>query len=289
VCVAASCGPPTDGTGLVVGVTTELQPGADFDELSYELDVNGASRERRTLDVLPSMFPLELPLDDLAGGDEVVVKLTAKSVGAVMLERTASTRAVGGQRLLLRVPLDPACREPQAPTCAAPLTCIGGSCADAFVPPEKLEEYAQGWGNGGADACKGIGQPPVVEVGAGQADYLPTMDGDVAQVEAGPQGGYHVWIAIRVRGVRQSSSVTTVTGSIASLGYEIAPYAVVFTFEPSEGGACELFGLRFRLDDKDHPVSALLGQDLHVDVSVKDTDGTVGEGSRIVRLSDDIL
>ena len=25
-------------------------------------------------------------------------------------------------------------------------------------------------------------------VGEGQADYLPTMDGDVAQVEAGPQG-----------------------------------------------------------------------------------------------------
>lgn len=274
---------------MVIGITTKLNPGADFNELTYEVAVDGATRDARTLAVLPSSFPLELPVEDLAGGEAVSVTLTAKSVGAVILERVASTKSVAGEHLLLRVPLDPACREPQAPDCAAPLTCIGGQCGDAFVPPDRLETYAPGWGTGGSDACKPSGQPPLVEVGTGQADYLPTMDGDVAQVEAGPQGGYHIWLAIRVRGVRQSSSVTTVTGTIPSLGYEVPPYAVVFTFEPSEGGACELFGLRFRFDDPNHPVASLLGQELHVDVTVKDVDGTVGSGSRIVRLSDDIL
>lgn len=273
---------------MIVGVTTDMNAGAEFDELAYELVVNGKTAEKKTLQALPSTFPLELPLEDLADQDEVSVTLRAISLGAETVVRDASTRAIGGRTVLLRVPLDGACRAPFAPTCDASKTCIDGACGEGFVDPDRLEDYAPGWGNGGPDACK-AGDAPEVVVGAGQADYLPTKDGDVAQVEAGPQGGYHVWIALRVRGLRQSSSVTTVTGSIPSLDYDVAPFAVVFTFEPSEGGACELYGLRFRIDDPTHPVEQLLGQELHLQVQVKDTDGTVGSGSRIVRLSDDIL
>lgn len=273
--------------GVIVGVTTDMNAGAEFDELAYELVVDGVTADKKTLQALPSTFPLELPLRDLSDKDEVSVTLRAISLGAEAVVRSASTRAVGGRDVLLRVPLDGACRAPFAPTCDAPQTCIDGACGESFVDPDRLADYAPGWATGGADACKAAGAAPEVTVGAGQADYLPTKDGDVAQVEAGPQGGYHVWVAIRVRGLRQSSSVTTVTGTIAD--YELAPFAVVFTFEPSEGGACELYGLRFRIDDDTHEVETLLGQELHLQVQVKDTDGTVGSGSRIVRLSDDIL
>lgn len=274
---------------IVVGVTTELEPGFDLDALAYELSVNGAVVEQKTIDVRASTFPLELPVSDLIAADEVAVVLRALQVGSVVLERSSRTTAVAGKSLLLRVPLDPECRTPFAPVCAAPTTCIQGTCADDSVPSDRLEVFATGWGASGPDACKKAGEAPSVDVGEGQADYLPTMDGDVAQVEAGPQGGYHVWVAIRARGVRQSGSVTTITGSFASLGYDVAPFAVVFTLEPSEGGACELYGLRFRIDDPTHPVDGLLGEDLRIDVQVKDTDGTVAKGSRIVRLSDDFL
>ncbi len=287
--LAATSACTTKDAGVVIGITTEMHPGADFDSLEYTVAVNGETRESRTVSAIPSAFPLEVPVDDLADKDAVSVELRALQVGGVVVERTAATEAIGGKNLLLRVSLDPQCRQPLAPECAAPTTCVAGACVDAFVSPDRLQEYDEDWGKGPADACKGTGQAPQVDVGSGQADYLPTKDGDVAQVEAGPQGGYHIWIALRMRGLNQSGSVTTVTGSIASLGYDVAPFAVVFTFEPSEGGACELFGLRFRVDSPDHPVESLLGQDLRVDVSITDTDGTVGKGSRIVRLSDDIL
>lgn len=281
------CGGP-DAT-VVVGVTTDMHAGAEFDQLAYSLSVNGAIVESRTLQALPSTFPLELTLDQLDDEDEVAVDLRAISLGAVTVERLASTRASKGRKVLLRVPLESACRAPAAPTCAAPETCIDGTCAQSFVPPDRLADYTSGWGTSSTDGCKHAGDAPEVVVGAGQADYLPTKDGDVAQVEAGPQGGYHVWIAIRVRGLRQSGSVTTLTGSIPSLGYALPPFSVVFTFDPSEGGACELYGLRFRIDDEAHPVDTLLGKELHVNVEVADTDGTVGAGSRIVQLSNDIL
>jgi hypothetical protein len=264
-----------------------MHPGSDFDTLQYTVLVNGAERESRTIAAIPSAFPLEIPVEELEGKDAVSIQLRALQVGAVVVERDAATNAIAGESLLLRVSLDPQCRQPAAPDCEAPTTCVAGQCVDAFVSPDRLDEFTPGWGAKGPDACKAVGQAPEVVVGAGQADYLPTKDGDVAQVEAGPQGGYHVWIAIRVRGLAQSGSVTTLAGSIG--GYDVAPFAVVFTFDPSEGGACELFGLRFRIDDPAHPVDTLLGQDLRVDVSVTDTDGTVGKGSRIVRLSDDIL
>jgi hypothetical protein len=47
------------------------------------------------------------------------------------------------------------------------------------------------------DICKHGGDPEVI-VGHGFGDYLPSDDGDVAEVEAGPQGGFHILIGARV-------------------------------------------------------------------------------------------
>ena len=132
------------------------------------------------------------------------------------------------------------------------------------------------------------GGPTIVTVGEGQSDYLPTMDGDVAQVEAGPQGGHHIWVAIRVKGLLQSGSITSITGHFPELNLDVGPYQVIFTLDQDEGGYCKLYGLRFQLDQTT-PIDQLLGKTLEMQVKVTDKDGDVGVGKRTVVLSKNFL
>ena len=176
-----------------------------------------------------------------------------------------------------------------APVCDAPMTCVAGHCADGEIDAQHLEPYTPGWATTTTDICKPAGAgAPIVTVGEGQSDYLPTSDGDVAQVEAGPQGGHHIWVAIRMKNLTQSGSITSVTGHFSDLGYDVGPFNVIFTFDQDEGGFCKLYGLRFQLD-ADHDIQEMLGHVLDVKVTVTDQDGAAGVGVRTVKLSDDFL
>jgi hypothetical protein len=161
-------------------------------------------------------------------------------------------------------------------------------CVASVVPPQNLPAYTSTW-SAPADPCKPPGAgPPVVIVGEGQADYIPLMDGDTDQVEAGPQGGHHVWVAIRTKNLRQSGSITAVTGHFPDLGVDVGPFNVIFTQEIDEGGYCKIYGLRFQLDQQVN-INTLLGHPLDITVAVTDPDGTVGTGTRSVVLSQTIL
>ena len=138
-------------------------------------------------------------------------------------------------------------------------------------------------------ACKPTaGAPPEVIVGEGQNDFFPLADLQTVQVEAGPQGGHHIWMALRVKNLLRSGSRTTITGSSPSTGIEVAPFEVIFTFDPSEGGYCVLFGLRYQLDASGVDYLPLLGKELDVTVTVADRAGDIGTGSRRVTLSSDV-
>lgn len=286
---AAGChGPDTPVTAVVVGVVTDLRPGIDLDELDVERKVAGRSLGTTAYTGAKLAFPFEVRFDDLVGGQEIDAILHGKSHGVDVISREARTTAVEGRTLLLRAPLASACAAPNAVTCGAGQTCASGACVDSFVAPSALPSYTSDWASGSTnDVCK-TGSAPVLTVGEGQADYLPLTDLEVVQVEAGPQGGYHVWLAARMKGLHQSGSITTLTGSIPELGYEVAPSSVIFTFDPDEGGYCKIYGLRFRLDDEQHPVSALLGKELDVSIQVTDRDGDSATGSMRLRLSNDI-
>jgi hypothetical protein len=148
-----------------------------------------------------------------------------------------------------------------------------------------LPDYTPGWATASTDPCKPPGGgAPVVIVGEGQADYLPMTDGETAQVEAGPQGGHHIWVALRAKNLHQSGSITSITGHFPDLGYDVGPFNVIFTMEIDEGGYCKLYGLRFQLDQV-IPIQMLLGHPLDVTVTVTDSDQTVGVGKRSVVLS----
>jgi hypothetical protein len=167
-------------------------------------------------------------------------------------------------------------------------TCQNGACVDPAVDANKLKDYTSGW-SAAADVCKPVNAgAPVVVVGEGQSDYLPLADGAVAQVEAGPQGGHHVWIAIRMKNLRQTGSITSITGTFPELGITIDPFNVIFTFDQDEGGYCKLYGLRFQLDAA-QPIQGLLGHVLDVTVKVTDTDGAVGTGTKTIKLSDNFI
>ena len=146
-------------------------------------------------------------------------------------------------------------------------------------------------GNGASDSvvstdpCKPADAgAPVVIVGEGQADYEPMMNGDVDQLEAGPQGGHHIWVAVRTKNLHQSGSITSVSGHFPDLGLDVGPFNTNFIMVADEGGYCKLYGLRFQLDQKVN-ISNLLGHTLDLTVTVTDTDKAVGVGKRSVMLS----
>lgn len=277
---------------VIVGVTSELRPSVDFQSLRATLrdDEAGSrvvARDGGTPE--PLGFPLELPFTDRPAGTaiDVVVEAFRDGRAEPLVRRTAGTTVRAGAELLLPLRLEAACAGSRAPACADGETCVGGSCAASFVAPEALDPYDPGWGTP-VDRCKAEGDAPEVIVGQGQGDYLPIDDGEVAQIEAGPQGGHHVWIAGRVRGLAQSGSITRVTGRVPGLAADVPPLQLIFTFEPGEGAYCEFYGFRFQLDDP-LDVDDLFGQELELEVRVTDPAGAVGTGRRTVTLSNDTL
>lgn len=136
-------------------------------------------------------------------------------------------------------------------------------------------------------ACKPAG-PPVVIVGQGQADYLPMSHGEVAQLERGPQGGHHIWVAVRTKNLSPSGSTTSVSGHFPDLGLDVGPYNTQFTMVPDEGGYYTLYGLRFQLDQK-IKIAKLLGHPLDLTVTITDPDAAVGVGKLSVVLSQTYL
>lgn len=295
--------PPIDlpvESGVVVGVRSELRAGVDIDRLRATLTVNGEAHgldDRRTTSTPPLRFPEELRLDGLEDGDEVGVVLDAFAPGSSttpLLTRLAETRVVGGHMLLLPVTLESRCvallgGSGGGPICPEGQTCIAGACADPFTSPATLRDYAPDWADAG-DVCKAKGAgAPIVTVGGGQSDYLSVSDGDEMQVEAGPQGGHHVWVAVRMKNLRQSGSITTITGHVPDLDLDIPAFSVIFTFDQDEGGYCELYGLRYQLDAGGADIETLLGKTVDLTVRVKDKDGAEGVGTKTVRLSDTFI
>lgn len=137
--------------------------------------------------------------------------------------------------------------------------------------------------------CKPMaGATPQVIVGEGQNDFFPLADLQTVQVEAGPQGGHHIWIALRVKNLLRSGSRTTITALSPAPGIEVPPFEVIFTFDPGEGGYCVLFGLRYQLDARGVDYLPLLGKELDLTVTVADRAGDAGMGSRRVTLSSDV-
>lgn len=51
---------------------------------------------------------------------------------------------------------------------------------------------------GGCEEPFTIDGPPELELGTGQYAFEPVVDGQDLTIFAGPQGGYHIWLGVRV-------------------------------------------------------------------------------------------
>lgn len=306
VSAPTDAGDRTDIGTVIVGVTTGLRVGTDFDRLRVVLRAGGGVIRDEVLPngVAKLALPLELAFAGRPTGELVEVELTATStaVKALHLSRIASTNVVGGKTLLLRVSLDSACvgvdvpGGPSPPLCGSTQTCVAGACANAHVNSLALEPYVSTWSQVGApDRCRPAnGGAPEVVVGQGQSDFLPLDDCSAAspapaQIEAGPQGGHHIWLAARMRNLHQSGSITTVRGHFLDYAKDPGDMAVIFTYEPDEGGYCKLYGLRYQLDTGGIAIADVTGKKIEVSVEVKDADGTTSVGKRCVVLSKTVL
>jgi hypothetical protein len=122
-------------------------------------------------------------------------------------------------------------------------------------------------------------------LGWGQTDYLPLADLQMLAVEAGPQGGHHIWLAVRMKNLLGSGSRTKLEAVSPDTGTVVSPFEVIFTFDPAEGGYCQLFGLRYQLDADGVDYLPLLGKELDVTVTVTDRAGDSAHDSKRVILN----
>ncbi len=289
-------------TVIVVGIESEPLSGA-LGSVQVSTTVGG----QRTSSELPTgSLPYERRV--LPPGGDVSASLSVEvdgylgpagsggGAGSPLLVRTAETQFVPGRTVLLRILLQADCLlglpggPPGAPACNAPQTCVNGACAGDVVLPANLAAYSPGWASSLPDICKPVDAgPPVVQVGSGQSDYLPLTDGQTVQMEAGPQGGHHIWIATRQQNLKQVGTTTTITSTQPGTGLVGPEMSFVFNFEQDQGNFCKLYGLRYQVDVDGADYHQFLGKPLDVTVTLKDTTGATGTGHARVNIDPTLL
>ena len=285
-----------DAPQVIAGVTSDFVPGKDLDRLRAVTSIDGVVAHDETIsirDATPLAFTLESPFPHAPAGARVEIRLEAyAALGDVapLVTRTAATTVVDGRTLLLRARLERECvpgyrieGDRNTPECEAPETCVAAACRDPYVAPEELEAFAPGWASAYADACRPLDAgAPVVSIGRGIDAYAPLEDGDAVPIEAGPQGGYHMWLALRMTNLHQAGSVTELSADGGGIDPALAEIDVPYGYDDAGGGWCELHGVRYQLFFADQDVAAHIGSAIHLSARVVDATGDVGFGERTV-------
>jgi hypothetical protein len=219
---------------------------------------------------------------------------------APLFTRLSSARFVPHHEMLLRVLLESRCivypaikkAKGQAPgplsgpTCDASTTCIRGACRNPEVPPTELELFSPNWPTNAPDVCRPKNPgPPSVQIGTGQTGYTPLAPEQVLVAEAGPQGGHHIWIAVRMKNMKQAGSTTKISAVQPGTGVAIPPSSFAFTFDPDEGSYCKLYGLRYQLDNGGIDYTQFLGKPLDVTSTVVDSNGVTASSTAHIRVA----
>lgn len=303
IATAVACSGESPGK-LTIGVQAE-QLDVYLQSIHVTTTVDGAPESDAVFRASQgAVFPREIAVDPRGDAHaSVAVRVEGFASDdptgqAPAIVRTAETTMLPAPAdKLLRLDLDPSCVTIPplgglaGPTCTGPnQTCVAGQCVDDVVPALSLADYTPTWAVDTPDACRPAhpGAPDVI-VGSGQNDYLPLTDGQTVQAQTGPQGGHHLWIAVRMQNLKQAGSTTTVTATQPNNGATVEPFSVVFTYQPDEGGFCKLYGLRFQLDANGVDLNQFLGQPLDIQVDVHDVIGEDGVGVVHVNVDSTVL
>ncbi|EYF04758.1 hypothetical protein [Chondromyces apiculatus] len=274
-------------TGVVVGLlNAPSEPFVEATRLRTTLKLDGATvREETWGDGAPAFipFPMEFDLEAEVDGAEVEVVFERERADGALVQQVGRTRVVAGRKLLLRMTISDA----PCAACDDGLTCSWGRCLDPAVSPEHLEDHTPDWASRSWCKPQAAGDPTLM-LGKGESDFTPLAEGDVVQVWAGSQGGYHTFFGARMRHLRQSA-VTTVHAEVPSLAATIGPFSAVSVFRDyQEAGYCETTGFLFRLDQP-LTIDELLGQPMQVTATVSDADGSTQEVTQSVVIDTEIL
>jgi hypothetical protein len=312
--IGATCGScrPAEETQLVVGIQSDPMGGV-VTALHVVIRVAGAVVDDELIKPphgsrvgFPQPFEKSLSGEG-KGSARVDVEVDAigdPSAATPLFKRLSSSHFIPGQVSLLRIPLESRCivypvtprgasRVPgplSGPTCTEPATCIMGTCQQPDVPPGRLEHYAKNWPTNAPDRCKPRnGGPPDLQVGTGQSYYLPLAKDQVLQAEAGAQGGHHIWIATRMKNLKQAGTTTKIVGVQPETGATIPPTTIAFTYAPDEGGYCKLYGIRYQLDNEGIDYKQFLGKPLDITVTTTDPAGTTATAKTRVNIAPTLL
>jgi len=230
----------------------------------------------------PIPVPIEIGASDVPEGTPVELLIERDmGGGAPILSQVARTTAVAGRALLYRVTLsDKGCY-----ACDAPLTCNWGRCLDPHVAPEQLEDFTPGWASHSYCKPEAHGAPEI-ELGGGFNDFILYNDADVVDVFAGGQGGFHIFVRVRMRNLRQSSLVE-LRAHVPDLGADIGPLSFVSVFldDPHVGfGYCTMPARIFQIDTQ-IPVGDLLGKTIELTGKLSDPVGDARELTKTVVLA----
>jgi hypothetical protein len=300
-----------DATQLVVGIQSDPMGGV-VSALHVVVRVAGTVVDDETIrpphgSRVGFPQPWEKTLAGLGKGAakvDVAIEAVGDPAAKPLFTRLSSTHFVPGSTALLRIPLEARCivyppaprgasKVPgplSGPTCTAPATCIMGACQSSDVPAARLEPYASNWPTNAPDRCKPRnGGAPDLQVGTGQAYYVPVTPEQILQAEAGPQGGHHVWIATRMKNLKQAGSITRISGLQPGTNTPIPPTTLAFTYAPDEGGYCKLYGIRYQLDNEGIDYKQFLGKLLDITVTVTDPAGSTATATTHVKIAPTLL
>lgn len=277
------CGSQEAGGQVVAGLTTDMAVGFDLDRVDITAAVNGrVTREEPFLYGKGTLsLPAEIPFPSAQGGAsvELTAKAFRKGEETPFVIQRAKTQSAAGQTLLLPLALEQACADI---ACPEGLACAHGQCANPFINSSNLSEFDLDWLVSAPDACKSPASgAPVMEIGQGAHAFATLQDGEAVTIEPGSQGGHHVWLALRLSGIRQMGSVLRIVGTFPDLAFELLPFQAQITLRKAGLGLCEVYGVRFQVD-RGITADAIAGQPLDMAVSLEDPNGTAVSGNKRV-------
>jgi hypothetical protein len=243
--------PAAPGAPLVIGVSCDQALEPLVAQLSVQATLPGgvvAEQLWSIADGAPA-FPREVQLPSEVLQQSLTVTVVARDAeGLALVARHARTVVAPGPTRLLRVRLNDECLESsEEPDVSCPgATCVAGFCEDPYVSPSDLEPYAPGWYEPRADAC--APRPdgsPTVEIGRDGEPFVPLQSGSSLVPNLGPQGGSHVWIAVRMQNLHDDA-ITKLRGDFPESGVAGSVQTTPTAYQPVNG-ACELQHVRYVL------------------------------------------
>ena len=133
------------------------------------------------------------------------------------------------------------------------------------------------------DPCS-PGANPTLEIGIGRDAYEPVEDGDTTPVTQGPQGGYHIELAIETTRLNEKDPGTaTATGHVEG---ELLAQAQPWFQVECDGEVQHASGIRLFVNAVPDDI---LGLEMVVDMIVEDSRGKRAQASKTLTVGDVVV